>query len=305
MKKVLFTTTALIASAGFASAQGVSLSGSAVLGIWGGDDVETQFFTDIDVTFSMSGETDNGLTFGANVDLDESDGDPSGAFGGLTQGGEVVYLKGAFGNINAGDTDGALDWAMQEAIIGGTVGDVNEHAGYNGNAGLDGASDGATGDGQVVRYDYSFGDFAFAVSAEIDTDAGDDNIFGVGGKYSGDLGGVTLGVGIGYQSNSDVDLMGISLDVASDNGLRAIVNYTDSGDADVTHTGLAVGYTMDALTVAVNWGVYDTPAGDTEGTALTVNYDLGGGAELQAGYAANDILGVDANRFSLGVAMSF
>jgi len=304
MKKVLFTTTALIASAGFASAQGVSLSGSAVLGIWGGDDVETQFFTDIDVTFKMSGETDNGLSFGANVDLDESDGKgasvESGAFDGRQQGGEVVYLKGAFGNINAGDTDGALDWAMQEAIIGGTVGDVNEHVGYSGNGGLDGSSGGAFGSGQVVRYDYSFGDFAFAVSAEIDTDAGDDNIFGVGGKYSGDLGGVTLGVGIGYQSNSVVDVMGVSLDVASDNGLRAIVNYTDM-ETD-THTGLALGYTMDALTVAVNWGEYDS--GDN-GTAVTVNYDLGGGAELQAGYAVNEESGADANRFSLGVAMSF
>ncbi len=41
--------------------------------------------------------------------------------------------------------------------------DETMHAGYNGNAALDGTSD-----GQIFRYDYSFGDFAVALSAEID-----------------------------------------------------------------------------------------------------------------------------------------
>ncbi|MEO1580050.1 MAG: porin, partial [Pseudomonadota bacterium] len=79
MKKVLLASTALVVSAGIAAAD-VSLSGSAELGIFD-DDTETQFHTDIDVTFTMSGETDGGLTFGASIDLDESDGDPSAAFG--------------------------------------------------------------------------------------------------------------------------------------------------------------------------------------------------------------------------------
>ena len=65
MKKVLLASTALVASAGIAAAD-VSLSGSAELGIID-DDTATQFHTDIDVTFTMSGETDGGLTFGASV----------------------------------------------------------------------------------------------------------------------------------------------------------------------------------------------------------------------------------------------
>ncbi|MCP3969641.1 MAG: porin, partial [Rhodobacteraceae bacterium] len=54
MKKVLLATTALVASAGIASAQGVALSGSAEMGIIGGTGMEVQFHSDIDVTFTLS-----------------------------------------------------------------------------------------------------------------------------------------------------------------------------------------------------------------------------------------------------------
>ncbi|WP_298259682.1 porin, partial [uncultured Litoreibacter sp.] len=81
MKKVLFASTALVAFGGAAVAD-VALSGRAEMGIFSqnaafqgvapaGAADGVQFFTDIDVTFTMSGETDNGLTFGASVDLDE------------------------------------------------------------------------------------------------------------------------------------------------------------------------------------------------------------------------------------------
>ena len=131
MKKVLLATSALVASAGIASAQGVELSGHAEMGIIGGSAIETQFHTDIDVTFTMSGETDNGLTFGASIDLDESDGSGTGAtavgasaaFGNTTQGGETVFISGSFGTLTMGDTDGAFDWALTEVAIGGAIAD--------------------------------------------------------------------------------------------------------------------------------------------------------------------------------------
>ncbi|MDJ0824989.1 MAG: porin [Rhodobacter sp.] len=327
MKKVLFATTALVASAGIASAQGVEVTGYAEMGIFGGEDatgasIETQFHTDIDVTFTMSGETDNGLTFGASIDLDESDGTDtvctvlpctvngdSDAFDADRQGGESVFLSGNFGTITMGDTDGAFDWALTEAIIGGAIQDDHEHAGYSGNAGLDGIHD-----GQVARYDYSFGDFAFAVSAEIDDAgaAGASTAFGIGGRYSGDLGGVGLGVGLGYQTGetggTQFDIIGISLDATFDNGIQAILNYSDLdgyGGND-SHMGVAFGYSMDALTIAVNYGVFDRTVGaDNEGYGLIVNYDLGGGAEVQFGYGHSDRAGTTQDTFSLGVAMTF
>ena len=84
MKAILFATTALVATAGIAAAE-VSLTGSAEMGIMGGDGIADQFHTDIDVTFGMSGEADNGLSFGASVDLDESIGDSAEQGGGESQ----------------------------------------------------------------------------------------------------------------------------------------------------------------------------------------------------------------------------
>ena len=71
MKKILFATTALVATAGVASAE-IALSGMAEMGIYNPntETADTQFFTDIDVTFTMTGESDNGLTFGASIDID-------------------------------------------------------------------------------------------------------------------------------------------------------------------------------------------------------------------------------------------
>jgi outer membrane protein OmpU len=115
MKKVLFATTALVATAGVASAD-IALSGSAEMGIeWRQQHTpRTQFqLQDIDITFTMSGTADNGLTFGAAIDLDEAtvanvDND---------DGGVAIFISGDFGTLTMGDTDGALDWAMTEVNV--------------------------------------------------------------------------------------------------------------------------------------------------------------------------------------------
>ncbi len=296
MKKILFATTALVASASFASAE-VKLTGYAEIGIKGGSGIETQFHDDIDVSFYLSGETDNGLTFGAKIDLDEAD---VGAFtGGPTQL-NAVWVKGAFGSITLGDTDGALDWAMQEVGMGTTLTDEHtSHAGYNGNSGLDG-----TYDGQVLRYDNTFGDFGVAISAELDDTGVGDVDYGIGVKYNAALGGVNLGLGLGYQDNGVADIWGVSVDAKMDNGFRAILNYSDHSVAGA-HYAIGLGYTMDALLVTANYGKYDLTGNDA--VALAVNYDLGGGATVMAGYT-NDIDGTtigDQNRWSIGLGLSF
>ncbi|KMW58622.1 Porin [Candidatus Rhodobacter oscarellae] len=336
MKKVLFATTALVASAGIASAQGVELSGSAEMGVFAADSIdalgvftngEVSFFTDIDVTFTMSGETDNGLSFGASIDLDESDGSgtsgASAAFSPATQGGESIFISGDFGTLTMGDTDGAFDWAMTEVGIGGTLNDDHtSHAGFNGNATFDGSYD-----GQVARYDYSFDDFAFAVSAEIDDAGVGDAVFGIGATYSGDLGGVTLGVGLGYQQVGSRDAIGLSATAQLDSGFEARLNYSTYSASTVSsfnqtsavdsHLGLGLGYSMDALTIGVNYGVFEAAtAGEAnhEGFGIAVDYDLGGGAVVQFGYGSSTVadastaVGGDtlsAETWSLGVAMSF
>ncbi|HGG63159.1 MAG TPA: porin [Rhodobacteraceae bacterium] len=336
MKKTLLTTTAIVAFAGAASAE-VSLSGYAEIGILQSDysaltngsaagqlvgDGDMRFHHDIDVKFSLSGETDNGLTFGATIDLDEvSNGISNHANP------SSVFISGGFGTVTLGDTDGALDWAMQEVGIGSAIADDHTtHAGFNFNSGHDGVYD-----GQVLRYDNTFGDFGVALSAELDDSSVGDTAWGLGVKYNAALGGVDLGLGLGYQSDNVNDIWGLSVDAKFGGGFRAILNYSDldgkvvGGDAMDNHYGIGLGYTSGALTVSANYGKYGAVAANADhtGYGLAVNYDLGGGAVVMAGYGHGEwdaasaatvtdatsapvaLGGTDQDTFSIGLGLSF
>ncbi len=342
MKKVLLATTALAMTAGMAAAE-VSLSGYAEIGVKDNGD-EVVFHHDFDVKFTLSGETDGGLAFGATIDLDEvsngidAEANPSS-----------VFVSGDFGTITMGDTDGAFDWAMQEVGFGTAIADDHTtHAGFNGNSGLDGGLD-----GQVARYDYSFGDFAFAVSAEIGDGTSNDEIFGIGLKYSADLGGTELGFGLGYQDGAfsqnfgaittagtvgvagEADIIGASLSADLAGGFSVRLNYSQL-DADVTittttgtattsvvtatgtlewdHYAIGVAYAVDNFIVEANYGQFDATVAnstasadvDADGFGLAVNYDIGGGAVVMAGYGSGeDFAGTDTDIFSIGLGLSF
>jgi len=224
MKKVLLTSTALVAFAGAAAAE-VTLSGWAEMGVVGGKDVESQFWNDVDVDFTMTGEADNGLTFGANVDLDSANalGNTLGKMGDVE-----VFLSGEFGTVTMGDTDGALDWALTDAASWGDPGTIDDsetaHWGRQ-DTYLDGIYD-----GQIFRYDYTYGDFGFALSLETDdrsdvvleTDFGDidrnDLAWAIGAKWSPELGAGTMKLGIGYQEG-DQGSVGFGLTDAQVNQL--------------------------------------------------------------------------------------
>lgn len=337
MKKVLLASTALAMTAGMAAAE-VSLSGYAEIGI-ADNDTDTFFHSDLDVTFTLSGETDNGLTFGATIDLDEV-GDDNDCATGTTApfGGDPirstnpngcgteehsVFVSGDFGTITMGDTDGAFDWAMAEVWWGTTLTDdhtahVVGDPGLGANSGLDGIAN-----GQVARYEYSFGDFAVALSAEIGDGTTNSDAYGIGAKYNLDLGGTTLGFGLGYQDGTiqatpggaevDTDVIGVSLDAALAGGFNVRLNYQDGevGTADFDHTAIGVAYVSGPLLVEANYGQSDfgTGAGaEPSGYGLAVNYDLGGGAVIMVGYGNSDFdtPGVpDVSTWSAGLGLSF
>lgn len=329
MKNILFATTALVATAGFASAEvagsgpgTINLTGYAEMGIMGGetdgDAMETQFHTDIDLTFSMSGTADNGLTFGASVDLDESigdhnadaedgdDGESHATRDDAEHGGASFFVSAGGATLSMGDTDGAFDKVMQEVLFaGGSLGDNEEHAGYSGNSGLDG-----TYDGQIARFDYVYDAFTGSLSVELDDSGDDEPVVGVGVRYSGDLSGVALGVGLGYQAVEDMSIVGLSVDAGFANGITAGINYTHGDDdgTEFTHGGIGIGYEMNALAIGVNYGHF-TDDGDEidSGFGLAAAYDLGGGLAAQLGYghSTDHVADIDSSTWSLGLAMSF
>ncbi|MGB8815351.1 MAG: porin [Paracoccaceae bacterium] len=331
MKKILLATTALVGFAGAAAAE-VALSGYAEMGIVGGDAyAATQFWTDVNVKFTMTGTTDGGLEFGAVVALDDINRDVlvavpgalptdpvtyvldrNGSAGGdatKVQNDVSVFISGTFGKITMGDTDGGFDWAMSElSTLTSIADDHTSHAGFSGNGGLDGLLD-----GQVMRYEYSFGDFAAAVSAEVDDAGVLDPILGLGVKWSGDMGGTGIALGLGYQSGNDLSIVGVSAIATMASGFRAGVNFSQfSNDLaplnDTDHAGIMLGYTTGALSVEANYGQYDVAAvgADSEGFGLVANYDLGGGAKVMAGYGNSSFeVGPDVDSFSIGLGLSF
>ena len=338
MKKVLLTSTALFALSGAAAFAEITFSGEAEMGIAGGtgevdvipvdsagvegDEIKfdqtapAQFWNDVDVSFIMTGETDGGLAFGAEVELFDPQDDLSGPFG---EGDYSIFVSGDFGTVTMGDTDGALDFVLTDAGNIANPGSINDaetvHLGYEGSY-LDGS-----GDGQIVRYDYSFDAFTFAASVEQgdgpDFITEDDNAitWAVGVGYEFDFGGGSVDTGLGYQYSDNATLTfdfedaGFPSDLviatgveASATGVGAVLNldagfsagftYTlydfDGLDKNVHHTGLGVGYTFDAFSVHANYGQYVTPRADLQGWGISAGYDLGGGASILAGYGRSD-----------------
>ncbi|MBY6003361.1 porin [Salipiger bermudensis] len=339
MKSILFATTALVATAGVASAE-IALTGMAEMGIFqpgvqtkaDGEviDGEAQFFTDIDVTFTMSGEADNGLTFGASIDLDESN---TGAFEtGSQQGGETIFISYGGATFTMGDTDGALDARVPElALAGGSLNDDETvHLGFNHSDGFDLDSDGVglsldgLGDGQIARFDYAYDAFTFSLSAEqvddgADADVTGNTIWGLGVSYAGQVSTVDLNVGLGYQTLEDyADITTVAVTGGFGSGFSAGLTYTNAdlasdsfGDTDsVEHWGIGLGYEMNALALGLNYGEYDIDGGDSlSGWGFAALYDLGGGLEARFGYGYSefDLGGIDDDydTYSLGLRMNF
>ena len=329
MKKVLFATTALVATAGFAAAE-VNVSGYAEMGVFGGShlatadeaaadptltegvdsvDTVTQFHTDWDVTFSMTGETDNGLSFGASIDLDEG-GNQSAVKDDADDGGATVFISSGPMTLTMGDTDGAMDKAITDVGIGSAIRDDHtSHAGYVGGNYADGEHD-----GQIARLDYALSNVTLSLSVEHDDGGNHDPVWGIGAAFSTELAGLDLGLGIGHQSGEDaagedVSSTAISVSTTFDSGLKAILNYAvgeEDGD-DYNHMAIGLGYSMNQLTVSANYGAWDwDDSGDASGWGLAVNYDFGGGMVAQLGYGSSDVDGVDdVSTWSAGLAMSF
>lgn len=284
MKKILLATTLLAASAGFASAE-VALSGKGRMGVvYDGNDAV--FSSRIRIYFTASGETDSGLSFGAEVRNDQS---------GVNQQGNndsTVYISGAFGKVTMGDTGNASDSILgQVSAVGYTsLGSTNE-IGFVGR------------DFTGAMYEYSTGALTFALGAgqTIDTDANaaTDDFVSAAVKYSVDQ----YSVGLAYEDNASmnqVTLMGTANFGAAAVKLKLVDRSLDVGvDPDMA-AALSVDYTAGA-TVITAFATDNYDFANTDSYGLGVSYDLGGGATVKGGVVDN---GVDTVA-DLGLVMAF
>jgi outer membrane protein OmpU len=294
MKKVLFATTALIATAGVAAAD-VSLSGAANATLidkgTAGSDTYLQTAVELDIKFS--GETDNGLAFGATMDIDDTDDTTTG-----TVGDPEVFISGAFGRLDFGSIAIAAD---KVGLAG--VGEAG--------IGVDSAIEGLrTNSTQAdVAYTYSIDGLSVTVSTVI-------GVAPTAEAAEGDLGlhvGYTMGdlsIGLGYADDHDTGDTAIALGLGykvGDLALGAMFVSEDKKLAtarDQDGYGVSAAYTIDALTLTA---VYASVDGATAGAAsqddfgVGFAYNLGGGVTVAGGMGEVNKLDV----WDLGIAMKF
>ena len=326
MKKLLIASTALVATAGMAAAD-ITMSGYAEIGMTdNGGAVGMEMHSDMDVTFKLSGASDNGLTFGASIDLDEVSGGIAS-----TGGPHAVHVSGAFGTLTMGDTDGALDKANAEVASLTSISDNHTaHAGYNGGAGLD--------SGDILRYDTTAAGFGISASIGQSDVAVANDVMGYG--ITTTLG--TVAVSAAYQADNVQDITAVSAKTTV-GGLTITANYSEATMTDTAavaavaaaevvgapdtvavtavdafgnsyeHTGLGLAYTVSGVNLSANFGQYDYDDGSqADGYGLAANYSLGGGATVMVGYGSGNARATaataqagDVSTFSVGLGLSF
>ena len=278
MKKVLLASTALLLTAGFASAQSIELSGDANAGLKydedgdlvpGGDELTVH--NEINMTIAGSGSTDTGLTFGAFLTIDETDGLDDAE----------VFVSGVFGTVTVGRIDHATD-SLGIADIG-----------FDG-IGLDDSAEqykNATAGGPDILYSYSAAGLTFSASAEIE---GDES-YAVAVEYaaqgfSGGIGYITDNneddfEGLGIGSNETITVVaGYSQGPLSINGM-----YSDwNGGTAPSGQGYGVDVSYDvagATITAVYSNAQDLSAGAGLGDSYGIGFavPLGGGLTVAGG----------------------
>jgi outer membrane protein OmpU len=239
MKNLLLASTALVAFAGAAAAE-VAISGSGRMGMVydksiANDDIVIvdnqavrtsdagfRFDSRVRVAFTLTQETDSGVTFGGSIRADNASSGNSGKAG-------TVFMSGTFGKISMGDTSGAAEAAVGNLSgVGYTgLGDFNE-AFYlqQSNSDLDSNERLSEFALPAALYEYTTGAASFYVALgnpggialdssiyNVEDADGDvvgievydtviDSAWGLGAKYSVD----NYSVGVGYES---IDVSGL------------------------------------------------------------------------------------------------
>lgn len=294
MKKILFATTALVATAGVAAAD-VSISGRAAFGVHYTDNgvtSQSELRSSMDLYFTGTTETDGGVKLSATAELEGLN-----YTGGYAKGTGVVattvFSASAGGlTFTFGNTDSAFDRNM---------GEVHRIAGiwYELWGGLGGLTSGSlfidNGDaGNIARLDYAAGPVQVSLSY-----AGQLDSFGIGARYNGDMGSGSYYVGAAYESD---DLFGNSyygLSVGGSFGAFEARAAMIDGDSFPDPTfNLSAAYNANGLMIGANYLFNDSVADDQ--WTIMGTYDLGGGASLFAQYGDRG-----TETATMGVSFSF
>ncbi len=250
MKKVLFTSTALVLTAGVASAD-IAITGGANMGLkYNG--TTTTVHNEIDFNIVGTGETDGGVAFGASIDLDADSNNSTSTTNAVSDPEVFISYNGL--KLSVGDIDSAADRGGLSDLGYDGIGidDVAEEPGVGTTRGFG---------GDDVRVDYSFGDISVAAS----TDSSASGDWAIGASASFDAFSVDLGAG----DTGGTDFWHLTAGYSA-GAISAKATYGEVGTADAY--GLYVAYTTGDVTVSAAYA--DDGSADAYG--IGVAYDLGG-----------------------------
>jgi outer membrane protein OmpU len=303
MKSILLTTTAIVAFAGVAAADGhtsVGFSGSATLGYndddtlvddtlvlgdpgFGGTIGKDGFFWDTQLDVAMSATLSNGLTAGAdfNIEIDDENTGNDGAGGNdfnLVSSNLLLSLKSDTASLYFGDTSFAAESQWKSA------GDMQADAF-------------SEADGEVVlRGDVNYGGVSASVSTVVSNVdggyVGEDGAEGAGDQLSFGASGAfgMVNFAVAYQAEADNEgyfdgngdwtdesVMGVSAGttVAGADITAAYAQWTgiDPSTEELTSLGIQVSYPIGPVKATAYFVSEDNEAGDAEDNyGLTVAY---------------------------------
>lgn len=338
MKKILYASTALIATAGVAAAD-ITFSGYGRFGIGYQEDrglVPGQEDTVVISRFRMnidgSAETDGGVRFSARVRLqaDEIPTNPGTvAVGDTVTGGEAAAagLNGArfsveYGGlrVDVGNVAGAIDNLPNyfgsepglESFVGQYSGSDYDFLGYS--------SGGAGSNGVYARY--AIGDFAVAASYDsadvitavaggVATAAASADRWDIHAAYT--FGNITAALAYGETNAAgaapNLDMTVLTL-AGTWGALSASLVVGDENTGAVatsdTFYGLSGSYDVSSATTIVAAYGDGSGTGDTQQYGIGVVHDLGGGVSLRGGVGSSKVgAGASSVRADFGARFNF
>ncbi len=280
MKKLLIATTALVATAGMAAAD-ITITGHAAAGIHSGlDDVTTTtnttdvaadgIYSNAGVDFTMTGATDNGISFSASVnidagtEIDSGDFEFDGADGG-TAGLGAVSMTGSFGTLtfDNGGIDNLYngDFTSADVSYSTTVGAVSLSVAHDTSTAADANSMSAGYAASGMTFTLAASEAAAGTSSSLTVAYALNDSVSVTGKTDQVAGAESV-----QTITASTTLNGVSVAVSSAN------NSTWDVDLGYTAGGFALTYGVD----------------ETDGWTATATAALGGGATFAAGVDNND-----------------
>jgi len=286
MRKLLLISTVLVATAGAATAD-VAVSGDARMGLTSADGgKEFQFSSRVRIKFTLSGETDSGLKFGATFRSNDAEKANLG-----TAGTAFIDIPN-IGKITMGDAEGAVQAAVvQFAAIGYDETGKRQELKF--------LTGGDTGKGTDLLYTYSSGPLAVSVSAGSP---------GTGSGSGATEGADDFAVGAAYVTEFWKLAAGFE-----DNGVHNQTVLSGSYGNGQAELKVAYGLRDDDETQYVAYGTYifgtNTLTGfikqDFDGlnyNGVGLSHDFGSGLAVAAGYATKE--GSD-DLVNFGATMSF